>query len=1008
MTLKSLAAALVLWCSFAQGQHYNFTNHSIKDGLAQTQARAIAQDHNGYLWVATISGLSRFDGIDFTNYSTQDGLLNKKIASLLVTNDGNLWIGTNRGISQFDGTTFTNFPFPKDRDSRVGSMAEDNAGNIWCASNGDGLIRFNKNTHEFSFYNRKYPDHGFTDDVVRYVYFDGNGKLWIGAFHGLRMYDGEKFHNNVIPGLDDVNISSISKDNTGRMWFGTSQGVYSYKETLKHYDTSNGLINNEVSHICPDYKSNIWIATPTGMSKYDAASDSLFKFDESIGLPVVPISHIFEDNEHNIWISTDGKGILHFPGEAFQNYSVQDGICSNVVLSITEDLNGNYWFGTYNSGLCKFDGTNFESLQEEAGIAREPIWTSLCDSKGRLWFGSSGGLYLIENDELTTYTEEDSLLHNKISSLHEDELGNIWIGSSGGITRYDGEHFSNWGKKQGFPGNNVRAIVQGNDGTLWCGTSSGLVHYDQHKSPATFELFTAEDGISANRIKCMVKGPNNDLWLGTSYGITHYDGETFSQILVSTEHLENGINFLELDDDNNLWIGINKGAYRLRLQPWFDEHRVDKDLFTDLDGIQSPETNLNASFKDSKGNLWFGTSEALVRYIPEEEIIIDTAQKPFINLTEIKLALNVTDWSEYADSLDPETGFPVGLQLPPNKNYLTFYFTGISHTNPKKVRYKFILEGFDETWSPVTKARSQNYSNLPHGIYTFRVLAMNKDGRWSPSAASFSFTILTPFHLAWWFILLSVAFGILIIFLIYNWRAKVANRKQETEQLVNKSKMLALEQQTLNSSMNRHFIFNALNSIQYYINREDKRSANKYLTSFAKLVRKNLDSSQSTLVSLSEELERLELYLSLEHMRFQQKFSYEIDLDSYLDAETTKIPAMLLQPYVENSIWHGILPMDSEDGKITVRIRKVNTSIVFTIQDNGIGISTSMKGKGEQPQDHISKGMSITSGRINLLRKMTNETIYIKGPYEVKDANEKSLGTKVEIVLPLDEEYLWN
>ena len=230
----------------------------------------------------------------------------------------------------------------------------------------------------------------------------------------------------------------------------------------------------------------------------------------------------------------------------------------------------------------------------------------------------------------------------------------------------------------------------------------------------------------------------------------------------------------------------------------------------------------------------------------------------------------------------------------------------------------------------------------------------------------------------------------------------MAIRKIQTERLEDKSKMLALEQQSLNASMNRHFIFNALNSIQYYINRQDKLAANMYLSRFAKLIRKNLDSSQSELTSLGEELERLELYLELEHMRFKDKFDYKINIDPGLDADVIKVPAMILQPYVENSIWHGILPMDRE-GRIKIDVTTSNGAYVLAIEDNGIGIDASIKNKSNNGSAYMSKGMRINQGRIELLRKLTERNIEVRGPYQLENDDGISKGTRVEIVMDRDD-----
>ena len=205
--------------------------------------------------------------------------------------------------------------------------------------------------------------------------------------------------------------------------------------------------------------------------------------------------------------------------------------------------------------------------------------------------------------------------------------------------------------------------------------------------------------------------------------------------------------------------------------------------------------------------------------------------------------------------------------------------------------------------------------------------------------------------------------------------------------LEDKTKMLTLEQQALNASMNRHFIFNSLNSIQYYINRQDKISANKYLSSFAKLVRKNLDSSLVPEIYLDDEIERINLYLKLEQMRFQDKFNYKVNVDSSIEPQSIKIPSMLLQPFIENSIWHGILP-SKEIGNITVDVKKDEGKLVIKILDDGIGIDVSMAQKEGKNQHHDSKGMELTKGRINLISRISNKDCAIRGPYQVYDKNK--------------------
>ena len=242
-----------------------------------------------------------------------------------------------------------------------------------------------------------------------------------------------------------------------------------------------------------------------------------------------------------------------------------------------------------------------------------------------------------------------------------------------------------------------------------------------------------------------------------------------------------------------------------------------------------------------------------------------------------------------------------------------------------------------------------------------------------------------------------VLLGILLGLLHFrNLRRK---RAEKTRNLILRSRMLQLEQQALNANMNRHFIFNALNSIQYSINRQDRTTANKYLTSFAKLIRKNLDASQSDTTSLAEELSRLDLYLVLEHMRFKDKFQYAITVAPDVDPNAVKIPAMMLQPYVENSIWHGILPME-HGGRVDITVDRTPEGYTrVRIIDDGIGIDSSVDGKNGEEGDHISRGIEITKGRADILRKLDLADIRIQGPEQIR-GEQGNTGTQVTVILP--------
>jgi LytS/YehU family sensor histidine kinase len=276
---------------------------------------------------------------------------------------------------------------------------------------------------------------------------------------------------------------------------------------------------------------------------------------------------------------------------------------------------------------------------------------------------------------------------------------------------------------------------------------------------------------------------------------------------------------------------------------------------------------------------------------------------------------------------------------------------------------------------------------------------VDASGQQLGESVALPFRIRAPIFLRWWALVLESLLMIALVFLTVRWRKQVRQRKDSMVELGYRNRMQSLEQASLNSSMNRHFIFNSLNAIQFYINREDKRAANKYLSSFAKLIRKNLDSTASAWVSLQDELDRLELYLSLEHMRFKDKFRFAIEVEKGLDASTVKVPAMMLQPFVENSIWHGILPKE-ESGKVEVKVDRLEGRLRIRIEDDGIGIDQSRALKNGSLPDHESKGMDITHHRLRLYGEMTGTAFDVVGPVQIEE-NGSILGTRIDLFIPL-------
>lgn len=984
-----LTCLLVFKPIFAQ--HYNFISYSTESGLAQSQIRSITQDRNGFLWLGTLAGLAKYDGKKFINYSIQNGLIDNQIFSLAADRSLGLWIGTTGGLNYFDGEKFKSYLFKNDMaENIVNAIGQDLNGDLWLATDGSGACKFSDGKFEYFT-----EESGLTNNYVRAVCIDDKGLVWFGTKNGICFYDGKAFKTIDTNIAQPHNVSHIFMDKHKKLWFSTfGEGVYSYDgRTFKNYNETNGLINDWIRDAIEDSEGNIWFASKFGLSKFDGKT--FMRFTEAEGLPVDYTNVVFEDKEKNIWIGSDGKGLCKFLGETFTYLTTKDNLGSNIVLSILEDQDQNIWFSTFGKGITKKEGNKTVQYSTNEGLNNNSIWAGLKDKNNNLWFCTSDGISKFDGKKFKNYGVDNGLSARIVYSVCQDHTGNLWFGTTRGVSVFDGTHFKNYIHDTDNIGKDVRSIVEDGNHRLWFATKNGLYKFENN----VFTKYTTADGLCNNNLISLAVDGDDNLWIGTRAGINYYDGKTFSKIIIDGIFNSNNICFLALDKKAYLWAGTNSGIFVLDTKEYIKTKKTKFRHYTIFDGLPGMECSQNAAFKDHVGNIWMGTTEGVIKYDPSIKDFRSDHFEPITHISGVRLFLKDTNWTRVTTEIDSTTLLPKNLKVNYQTTHFTFDYIGIKLSNPSSVRYKYMLEGFDEYWSSATDATFATYSNLPSGKYTFKVIAGDVMGNWNKNAAVFSFEILPPFWTRWWFILLCVIAGLLLLFAIYRVRINEIRKKHQTQQLEYKSKLMLLEHQSLNSSMNRHFIFNALNSIQYYMNKEDKLSAHKYLSRFAKLIRMNLDSSMSDFVPVSEEIERLDLYLQIELMRFEDKFQYNISIADDVDIESIEIPPMLLQPYVENSILHGILP-SGKNGQIDIRVEQNSDQhIVFSIQDNGIGITESKARKVLTKSPHVSRGTSITAQRIQLLGDMNNINISINGPFELKDAENNVLGTRVELII---------
>jgi len=437
-------------------------------------------------------------------------------------------------------------------------------------------------------------------------------------------------------------------------------------------------------------------------------------------------------------------------------------------------------------------------------------------------------------------------------------------------------------------------------------------------------------------------------------------------------------------DKKNLWIGTNQGISKFDIAIYAKGQKKIITTFGKEEGFMGVECNSNGAFADSNGIVWFGTVNGLVRYSPHDFRTNSAYAKT--SITGIKLSYN-------------DTTFVQGTELPYFDNNISFEYVGICLTNPAKVEYRYMLTGFDADFSPPTSDRVAHYSNLPPGNYTFRVLSCNNEGLWNTEPVTFSFSIATPiWKRPWfWFLLSVLSAGILGLAIYYRIRQIRRVERIETEAQVAMSRN---ELKALRAQMNPHFVFNSLNSIQHFILTNKTADAGKYLNKFARLMRVILNNSEKSLITVREELEYLQLYLELEEMRFEGKFKWTVDISDDIDVDYFEIPAMLLQPYVENAILHGLMPKIG-GGNLQIIMRLKENKLVCSIVDDGIGREKAREMRQlSNRKDHQSLGMKITHDRLELINRLHGSQLSLTIT-DLYNEDGTPSGTRVDIFIPV-------
>ncbi len=759
------------------GVQYFFRKYDMEQGLDDPYILRIRQNKNGEILFGTSgNGAGIFDGEKFTFFNVSNGLKSNIVQDVCEDSQGNLWFATSGGgVSKYDGKVFTNYTMKNGLpDNSVWAVYHDSKGNLWFGGESGGICRFDGKT--FKTWTNK---DGIYIQYIREIFEDSKGNLWFGSDHmGFTVYDGKRFKNyNTENSLPNNHVLGICEDKAGKIWLATYGGGLCLFENgkFKQYGKKDGLGSLNLCDVICDKAGDLWIATSgSGMYRFDGKRFTPYGVSEGLSNNVV--LSLLEDRYGNIWAGTYGGGIAEYTAKQFTYYSETEGLPGNIVRAILQNpdsgfvfttsgagfslyngkefknyLNGQQipslfvlcavkgndgklWLGTSGAGICRFDGTNFNTLTTQQGLRSDYILSLICGSGGEIYVGAyGGGLSVLKENKIIHYGPKDSLPSVYINSLAQDVNKKIWIGTEAGLFLLDEgkiiklfpEVFNN-----NFPVTTVHCDKSGN---IWVGTDGGGLYLINNNS---LESFSEKNGLCNNHVKSIITDSRNGVWIGTSNGIAYLNPRKTGK--------------------NKKYSITNYGR---------------------PEGYTGSACMNNSVFIDNKNKVWIGTGRKLLCIDPSREKI--NFLPPVVKIEKLNLFFENIDWQKYSDSgivkldhLEAWTGIPQDLVLPYNQNHLTFTFKGINLNCPEKTTYKFMLEGLDQHWNPLTSENRAIYSNIAPGKYIFKVIAVNENGIPSENQAELRFEITPPWWKQTWFRILALITLIVSIILIIKLREK--------------------------------------------------------------------------------------------------------------------------------------------------------------------------------------------------------------------------------------------
>jgi signal transduction histidine kinase/ligand-binding sensor domain-containing protein len=949
-------------------------------GLPQNSVRGLVQTPDGFIWVATLNGVARFDGIRFEVFdkSNTPGITTSRFVAMVAGGGGDLWLASEDGniVRYHDQHFITLGDAAGLRPHSAGAITANGSGSIWVLS-GDMVLRWNAPSARFDRESFDTADLHFAP-----LWWVGTG-FWAQQRDALLWFEYGRLHHLTLPSeISHWHIRSLAAGTDGALWISSIDGqtarVLDGKFTVKRgsFTTAIGTDTNWFVEVATN--SQRWLHFPS-----DGANQPIL------------YNVLIHDNEDNIWVGSEGQGLFRIQRQFIQTISTEKGLASDNVYPVFHAKNGDMWVGSWPSGLSQIhDGQVVRIFSIADGLPG--LITSLAeDASGALWVGGHNGLRKLVNGKLVEQklpltgsmpaiqamlqtpdgamllgtphglyvwdgarsrwrTTLDGLATDDVRVLMTDRRGDLWVGGYGGLTRIHAGQSTRWTETQGLPSNNVRALMEDSDGNLWVGTYDG--------------------GIGWLR---------NGRWVNFNRQLGLFDNGAF-QILE--------------DGQKRFWISSNRGLYRVsrtQLTAVADGHDelVNSVSYGRADGMLSAECNGGlwpAGSRDSNGKLWFPTQKGVAIVDPAAVHTVRQAPRVLIE----------------SNSVDHKPQAEVGsVTLRPGQANLEVSYTALSYTNPEQIMFRYKLEGIDHDWQEAGFRRTAYYTLLPPGSYLFRVKARNSDGVASLADATVRITIVPPFYRRWWFLALLAVLVLAIPWTAWSYRIRQLKKAQVRQHAFSRELIASQEGERrriaaeLHDSLGQRLII--INNLALFLVRnkgkartEDEKQ--QMVEEISTEASQAIEETRAISYALRPfQLDRLGLTRAIQALAKTVARASEItiraDVDDVDDAfpEDLRINVFrIVQEALNNIVKH------SGAERATVVFRRNASTLVLIIADDGHGMTAEpgavAPGHGGFGLTGMRERVTLLSGTLHIESDGTGTLLTIQFPYSVSGPHDRS------------------